>query len=1297
MRLWYDPDLPITAYREEILAAMRDHQVVVVAGETGSGKTTQLPKLCLDLGRGSIGHTQPRRIAARSVAERLAEELQTPLGDLVGYQVRFTRRAGRDTRVKVMTDGVLLAEIGHDRDLRRYDTVIVDEAHERSLNIDFLLGYLKQLLTRRDDLSVIITSATIDTERFAAHFADPDGRPAPVIQVSGRSYPVEVRYRPLLEDGEADLMGGVVTAVRELQADIDGDILVFLSGEREIRDAADALAGARLRFTEVIPLFARLSAAEQHRVFAPHSGRRVVLATNIAETSLTVPGIRAVVDAGTARVSRYSARTKVQRLPIEPISRASADQRAGRCGRVAPGICVRLYAEEDYAGRTPFTEPEILRTNVAAVILQMTAAGLGAIEDFPFVESPDRTQVTDGLRLLDELGALDPAGTRERPRLTEIGRRLARIPVDPRMGRMLLAGERLGCLRELTVIVSGLSIQDPRERPAEHRERADALHRRFFQPGTEVRSSADPPAGPGVARGGAETSDTSPQGDFVALLNLWAYITAAQSQLSGNAFRRLCRDEYLHYLRIREWQDLHGQLKQISRDLGLNRNEVPATVERVHTAALAGLLSHVGLADSTDERSGQPGRRSRRPGPREYLGARGTRFAINRGSSLARAQPPLVMAAEIVETSRLWARTVAEVSPDQVEEVGQHLLKRSYSEPHWSTRSGSVLAYEQVTLYGIPIVAGRRVGYGAIDPVAAREIFIRAGLVEGRWRTRHRFLRDNDATRRALEALEERTRRRDLLVDDETVFAFYDERVPADVVSAAHFDSWWKHARQRTPDLLTMTEADLAAEPAVRADPGQFPDAWLASGHRLALSYRFAPGSEDDGVTAVVALSVLNQITPAAFSWQVPGLRTELTEQLIRALPKHLRRLFVPVPEYAARALAWLEGHPGPSEEGLTTALSRALRALTGEVVGGQDWSPEAVPLHLQMRFEITDDGPARATGNDSPRGTSRVVASGRDLALLKQQLSPRVTRSLDDAGREWVRRGLTTWAVGELPRRVELATGSGRVVGFPALVDEGSTVSVRMLDSEVQQGRTHALGLRRLVSLNTPDPTRWVVGHMSNATKLALAAGPYRGVPELLADARLASVGELIRRNDGGEVRDARAFAALCDLVRTDNPTVMRDLVDLAGSVIVAAGEVRESLAAVAAVSPAARDDLAEQIGNLVFDGFLSATEYAHLQDLPRYLSAARHRIRALLATPARDEQPRATILRCEDAYAEVCALAPPGPLPDYLDDIGWLLEELRVSLFAQQLRTKLPVSEKRVQAAVQAARTRLLADTAG
>ncbi len=1262
LHLRYDDALPITAWHDEIAEAIRTFQVVVVAGETGSGKTTQLPKICLELGRRAIGHTQPRRIAARTVAERIAEELRTPLGDLIGYQVRFTRKTSHTTRLKIMTDGVLLAEIRHDRDLRRYDTLILDEAHERSLNIDFLLGYLKSLLQRRPELKIVVTSATIDTERFAAHFGPRDGEPAPIIEVSGRAFPVEVRYRPIQAGGEADQVGGIVAAVRELSELGNGDILVFLSGEREIRDVADGIAGLKMPFTEVLPLYARLSAAEQHRVFAPHAGRRIVLATNVAETSLTVPGIRYVIDTGTARISRYSARTKVQRLPIEPISQASANQRTGRCGRLGPGVCIRLYGPEDFDGRPEFTEPEILRTNLASVILQMAAADLGDITTFPFLDAPDNSQINDGLRLLAELGALSEKGSRTKPRLTAVGRRLAAMPVDPRMARMLLAAERQGCLREMLIIVSGLSIQDPRERPAEHRDRADALHARFFS----ARVGREAP--------GAVSSDEP--SDFLALLRLWEYLGEAQKSLSGNGFRRLCRDEFLHFLRVREWQDLHGQLKEICRELGLHRNDIAASSEQVHTATLTGLLSHVGLADLRDEPK-QPIRKRGRPAWREYLGARGTRFAINPGSSLAKVQPPLVMAAEIVETTRLWARTVAAIQASQIEEVGQHQLKRQYSEPHWSARSGSVFAYETVSLYGVPIVAGRRVGYGKINPAQAREIFIRSALIEGEWRTRHDFFSHNAAVRAEAEAMEERTRRRDLVVDDQLIFDFYDARLPADIVSAGHFDSWWRRADKDQRSRLRMSLDDLVVR-RTGIDHAAFPSTWRVGDHSLQVSYLFEPGHERDGVSVAIPVEVLNQIPAAPFSWQVPGLRVELATELMRSLPKSLRKILTPAPDMARRALDWLEDHPGSDAESMPKALGRALLALTGQEVSTEDWRLERVPSHLRVTFVV----PAPGEGE---------MSAGKDLQELRVQLGGRLQSALNYAAADITRSGARVWNFGEIPTHIDLEHDDHRVVGYPALVDEGSSVGLIICQTADQQRTTHALGLRRLVLFNTPDPTKWVVAHLRNAEKLALGTSPYASVPALLADARLASVGELIRRHQSGTVRNATSFTELCDQVRTGNVDLMRQITGLAAEICDRNGTVHDALSRLRSASEAAAGDMAEQMGNMVFAGFLGATPYQHLIELPRYLEAVQVRIDTLMRSPARDAAGFAIVNRVEDAYAELCEQAPPGRLPSFIEDVGWLIEELRVSLFAQSLRTRVTVSEKRVLAAIDSARLRL------
>src|SRR5580700_6809654 len=896
----YPSELPVSQHRDEIAQAIRDHQVVVIAGETGSGKTTQIPKICLELGRGvtgQIGHTQPRRLAARTVAERIAEELGSPLGETVGYQVRFTDVSSDNTLIKVMTDGILLAELARDRQLRRYDTLIIDEAHERSLNIDFILGYLRQLLPSRPDLKVIITSATIDPERFSAAFGG-----APIVEVSGRTYPVEVRYRPPGDDG--DVGQAIGDAIDELSAEGPGDILVFLSGEREIRDTADLLSG-RDRL-EVLPLYGRLSAAEQHRVFQRPSGsltRRVVLATNVAETSLTVPGIHYVVDPGTARISRYSRGTKVQRLPIEPISQASANQRKGRCGRTADGVCIRLYSEADFESRPEFTEPEILRTNLASVILQMAAIGLGDIPAFPFIDPPDARNIADGLTLLAELNAF------KNGRITGLGRKLARLPVDPRIGRMILEADRNGCVREVLIIAAALSIQDPRERPVDAQQSADDKHRRF----------------------------ADPDSDFTAYLNLFQYLAERQRELSSSAFRRLCRAEYLNYLRIREWQDLQGQLQRLAGDLGVAVDSSSAERTVVHLSLLAGLLSQIGMKVEPVRPAASVGAPSGRRPRAEYLSARNARFAIFPGSSLVRKAPDWIVAAELVETSRLWARTVASIEPEWVEPLAQHLVKRSYSEPHWERKRGSAVALEKVTLYGVPIVTDRKVGYGRIDPAAARELFIRHALVEGDWQTSHRFFAENRRLLAEAEELEHRVRRRGLVVGEDELFAFYDARIPADVVSAQHFDSWWKQARRADPDLLTFKAADLISDDAAQVSTDSYPDIWTSQSaalKTLPLSYAFEPGSEADGVTVDLPLSRLNQVDPAEFSWQVPGLRTELVTEMIRSLPKALRRDLVPAPDVAREVVARL----GPPTGDLRDAVARELRSLRGVTVPRDAW-----------------------------------------------------------------------------------------------------------------------------------------------------------------------------------------------------------------------------------------------------------------------------------------------------------------------------------------------------------------------
>ncbi|RJK95382.1 ATP-dependent RNA helicase HrpA [Vallicoccus soli] len=1241
-RIAYPEQLPVSQRREDILAAIRDHQVVIVAGETGSGKTTQLPKLCLELGRGVrglVGHTQPRRIAARTVAERIAEELGTPLGSTVGYQVRFTDRAGDDTLVKLMTDGILLAEIQRDRLLSRYDTIIVDEAHERSLNIDFILGYLKQLLPRRPDLKVVITSATIDPQRFSEHF---DG--APVVEVSGRTYPVEVRYRPLVEDlatggdeeedgdGDAepvvrDQTQAICDAVQELQREGDGDVLVFLSGEREIRDTADALRRLDLRHTEVVPLYARLSAGEQHRVFQPHTGRRVVLATNVAETSLTVPGIRYVVDPGTARISRYSSRLKVQRLPIEPVSQASANQRTGRCGRVAEGICIRLYSEEDFLGRPEFTDPEILRTSLASVILQMTALGLGDIVRFPFVEPPDRRQVKDGLDLLHELGAIDPGEQDPRKRLTETGRQLAQLPLDPRLARMVLEGQRNGCAREVMVVAAALSIQDPRERPVEAQQAADEKHRRFQEPDS----------------------------DFLAWLKLWDYLQEQQEALSSGQFRRLCKREFLHYLRVREWQDVFGQLRQMARAVGVTADGPPADPQRLHASLLAGLLSHIGLKD---------------PEKQDYVGARGARFALWPGSGVARKRPRWVMAAELVETSRLWGRTVARIEPEWVEPLAQHLVKRSYSEPHWEKDRASVVAYEKVTLYGVPLVAARKVGYGRVDPALSRELFIRHALVEGDWRTHHAFFEANRRLLEDVEDLEHRARRRDLVVDDEALFAFYDARVPESVVSGRHFDSWWKKARRTQPELLTFTRELLLEERAQEVTEEAYPLTWRQGDLELPLTYQFEPGSAADGVTVHVPVQVLNRLSAEGFDWQVPGLRHELVTALIRSLPKPVRVRFVPAPDHARAALERIRPEDGPLLDVLTEELHRA----SGAPVPWDAWDLDKVPAHLRMTFRV-----------EGRRG--EVLGEGKDLDELVRALQPTVRRAVSRVVSGVERAGLTAWPDGDLPRRVQQQREGHLVEGFPALADEGATVAVRVMATPSEQEAAHAAGTRRLLLLTTPSPVKGVVQGLSNRAKLALSDNPHGGVLPLLEDCLAAAVDGVVA-DQGGPAWDAGGFARLRDAVRAESHDRLEQVLAQVEQVLATASSVRRRITGTTVMSllPALTDARA-QLDGLVHPGFVAEAGTRRLPDLVRYLRALDQRLQRLPDDPHRDRAAMVQVQRAQEAYEEtLAALAPARRATQEVRAVRWMLEELRVSLFAQTLGTAHPVSEKRILKALAA-----------
>ncbi|MEV6699088.1 ATP-dependent RNA helicase HrpA [Streptomyces sp. NPDC051453] len=1255
LEITYPEQLPVSQKKGEIADAIRDHQVVIVAGETGSGKTTQIPKICLELGRGvrgMIGHTQPRRLAARTVAERIADEMDTPLGEAVGWKVRFTDQVNPDaTFVKLMTDGILLAEIQTDRELRAYDTIIIDEAHERSLNIDFLLGYLAQLLPKRPDLKVVITSATIDPERFSRHFGD-----APIVEVSGRTYPVEVRYRPLLEEdsdeADRDQITAITDAVDELQGEGKGDILVFLSGEREIRDTADALEKKKFRFTEVLPLYARLSHAEQHRVFQRPSGsvRRIVLATNVAETSLTVPGIKYVIDPGTARISRYSHRTKVQRLPIEAISQASANQRKGRCGRTSDGICIRLYSEDDFLARPEFTDAEILRTNLASVILQMTAAGLGDIEKFPFIDPPDHRNIRDGVQLLQELGALNPAEKDVRKRLTEQGRKLAQLPVDPRLARMVLEADKNGCVREVMVIAAALSIQDPRERPSEKQAQADQQHARFKD----------------------ETSD------FLAFLNLWRYVREQQKSLGSSAFRRMCKSEYLNFLRIREWQDIYTQLRTVAKQMGIHLNEDDAPEQQVHISLLAGLLSHIGMKDVKESTDKDP---KQRGGRNEYLGARNAKFAVFPGSALFKKPPRFIMSAELVETSRLWARVNARIEPEWVEPLAEHLLKRTYSEPHWEKDQAAVMAYEKVTLYGVPLVAQRKVNYGRIDPEVSRELFIRNALVEGDWRTHHKFFSDNRKLLTEVEELEHRARRRDIVVDDETLFDFYDQRVPEDVVSGAHFDSWWKHKKRDEPELLDFERSMLIRESAEAITKDDYPDSWRQGPLKLRVTYQFEPGADADGVTVHIPLQVLNQVTDEGFDWQIPGLREEVVIELIRSLPKPVRRHYVPAPNYAK---AFLE-RAVPLQEPLPTTLARELQRMVGVPVTADDFDLSRVPGHLKITFRIVDE-------------RRRTLAEDKDLEALKLRLKPKARKAISQAaaataersgGESVERSGLTDWTIGTLSRVFETRRAGQPVKAYPALVDDGDTVSVRLFDTEAEQQQAMWRGTRRLILRNIPvNPGKFASDKLTNPQKLALSANPHGTVQALFDDCAMASCDKLIA-DFGGPAWDEESYRKLYDKVRAE-------IVD---TTVRTVGQVQQVLAAWQACerrlkstkSPtllANLTDVRAQLTALIRPAFVTDTGLRRLPDLVRYLVAADRRLTQMPTNVQRDTSRMEKVHEMQDEYAWLLEQMPKGrPVPQEVLDIRWMLEELRVSYFAHALGTAYPVSDKRIVKAIDAA----------
>lgn len=1358
----YPEELPVSERRDDIMNAIRDNQVVIIAGETGSGKTTQIPKMCLELGlgeKGLIGHTQPRRLAARSVAERIAEELGQKIGETVGYQVRFTSEVGEHSAIKLMTDGILLAEIQNDKLLRRYSTLIIDEAHERSLNIDFILGYLKRILPQRPDLKVIITSATIDPERFARHFSPsyvpgkgivdenlsdeereiaeailPDDAP-PIIEVSGRTYPVEIRYRPLegdelyLDDEEVaedrDPTDAILDAIKELSKEAPGDILIFFSGEREIRDAKDAieamvLKSPRLNY-EVLPLYARLSLAEQHRVFSPGSRPRIVLATNVAETSLTVPGIKYVIDTGTARISRYSARTKVQRLPIERISQASANQRSGRCGRVSDGIAIRLYSEEDFNSRPEFTDPEILRTNLAAVILQMIAIGVvrepGDISRFPFVQPPASRAINDGVNLLRELGALTER-TRRKGRggnnsatLTAIGRAMAAFPVDPRLARMIIEGGRRGCAKEMMVLAAALTIQDPRERPADVRAEADAMHARFVD-------------------------DTS---DFSSFLLLWDYINEQQAALSSSQLRKMCHREFINYLRIREWQDLFAQLREMGRTANIHASggrDINASAHEVdiHKSLLTGLLSHVGVKEEREKDS-----KGRTRGPREYLGARGTKFAIFPGSGLFKKGPDWVLSAELVETSRLWARTNAAIEPQWIEEVGKHLISVQYSEPHWSLSSGAAVAYAKGTLFGLTIYADRPVQYARVDAAAAREIFIQSALVEGQWHTQHKFYLRNQRALAEVEELEARLRRRDLRVDDSVLFAFYDARVPAHVTDVRAFDKWWKQARLEDDNFLDFNPEKLINEEAADYDDSQFPRQWVQrtdSGElTLDLRYEYAPtagvggarteAAKRDGVAVQVPILFLNQLSPEPFRWQIPGLRHELVTALIKSLPKAIRRNFVPAPDVARAACAALEEDYSPATDELLPSLALVLRRLRGVVVEPEAFNWDAVPEHLKMGFQVRN-------------ARNKILGEGKDLRALQQQLHKEIrsaladslgasdeamakmaalaqggsgnsggsgnasgpaasakkgaknaqsgTAQVADAHGSQVREisGLTAFPAdmfpdGEIPRKVQRVIATQAVNGYPALVDEGSSVGLRIFPTEAEQLHAQRRGIIRLLQLQVPSPVRYVSEHLSHKEKIVFTQNPHGSIDELIRDCTVAALDHLVPHTP---IFTHAEYSELYEHVRAELIETVFDVTKLVAEILSEATALKKAIKkATSLTTMHAVSDVKAQMENLVYPGFVAQTGYDQLVHLPRYLKAAQVRLTKLGPNLHRDNQLMLTVQDLEDSYDNAVKSLPAGTIvPDALRRVNWMIEELRVSFFAQELGTAYTVSEKRI-----------------
>lgn len=1214
------PELPVSRQKDDILQALQEHQVVIVAGETGSGKTTQLPKICLEAGlgcKGLIGHTQPRRLAARSVASRIAEELQSPLGEAVGFKIRFTDQTSESSYIKLMTDGILLAEIQEDRFLSKYEALIIDEAHERSLNIDFILGYLKSLLPKRPDLKVIITSATIDPERFSQHFDN-----APMILVEGRTYPVEIRYRPLMNESNEtrDQLEGILDGVKELSKAGRGDILVFLSGEREIRDTAEFLGNAKLKHTEIVPLYARLSASEQNRIFQPHNGRRIVLATNVAETSLTVPGIRYVIDTGTARISRYSSRSKVQRLPIEPVSQASANQRAGRCGRVAEGICIRLYDEDDYLRRPEFTDPEILRTNLASVILQLTALRLGDIEGFPFVQPPQSRDITAGIKMLEELQAV-AKGKRGMLKLTPIGRAMSRLPVDPRYSRMLVEADKQDTLNEVMIIVAGLSIQDPRERPAEHKQKADELHSQWHDKESE----------------------------FVAYLNLWKGFREQQRSISGNQLRKWCKEQMLNYLRLREWQDIVSQLKQAFSSLGWGIKNSAADYESVHRSLIPGLLTNAGFMEQN----------------KEYLGTRNNKFMVFPGSALYKKPPKWLIAAELVETSKLFARTIAKVEPKWLEEAGKHLCKYRYAEPFWSKKAGAVKAKESASMLGLPVVNQRTVLYSKIDPATCRQLFIMEALVNGDTKLNYPFLRQNLEKIAEVENLEEKIRRRDLLVDEQVLVDFYDEKLPADICTEADFKKWWQRQDKAQQKRWNLSKEDLFKNDASDAGESNFPDQWRSGNLVLPLEYTFNPGAEDDGVSLKIPLPLLNQVTEERCDWLVPGLREELAVTMIKWLPKQLRRNFVPAPDYAKAAVNALE-----VEGEFRKAFTKKLTKMSGVVLSQGIWQELALPAHLQFNFKLYDE-------NDKFLGQSR------DLKSLKSQFKKHLTNTLKAvATPELERQDLQQWDFDDLPKQWTNNDAAYTVKAYPALVKDGNKVHLKLFDDAQKAARAHQTGVRQLIIKQLPSPIKYLQEKLPNKSKLGLYFNPFGQIKALISDCIDAVVDEAVK-SSSYDLRTADGFEALCQSLAGElNDAVLTVAIQVEKGLTTAHGISKTLKGKTPLNMINAFADVKSHLSSLVYPGFVADIGVQRLKDWNRYIEGLARRLEKIPVDPIRDRSQQLQIEKVQHRYEQVLQkFAREVSVPEALAEVRWQIEELRISLFAQQLGTSMPISSKRIE----------------